>query len=215
MVLIDLTSACVTVIEPEYKKVGLEMEVTPYVSSSNEVRLIIKLKDTAITGQVLLAGDQYPILANRELTTDLVTSDGRTIFLGGIRRQDVTDSSTRIPGPADIPGVGAAFRNKNMNDTGSELIILATATVILDQQGADIVTRALMRAARDSLRPLRPADQPTPATATSSTTPADGSPAGASNDSSTPNKSANPAAKASATKTPASGSSKASATTTK
>ena len=167
-----------TVIQPEYKKIGLEMEVTPYVSSTNDVRLVIKLKDTAITGQVLLAGDQYPILANRELSTDLVTADGRTVFLGGIRRQDVTDSSTRIPGPADLPGVGVAFRNKNMNNTGSELIILATATVILDQQGADIVTRAIVRAARESFRDLRELGQPANAAAAkTSATPTSDTPA--------------------------------------
>jgi hypothetical protein len=145
-----------TVIEPEYKKIGLEMEVTPFVASTNEVRLVIKIKDTAITGNVLLAGDRYPILANRELNTDLVTSDGRTVFLGGIRRQDATDTSTRIPGPGDLPVAGAAFRNKQMDSTGSELIILATATVMLDQQGADLVTGAVLRASSKSMPDLRP-----------------------------------------------------------
>ena len=151
-----------TVIEPEYKKIGLEMEVTPFVSSSNEVRILIKLKDTSITGTVPLAGDNYPILANRELNTDLVTADGRTIFLGGIRRQQANDSMTKVPGAGDLPVVGAAFRNKSIDDSGSELIILATATVILDQQGADAVTRALIRASRQSMRDLRLGDPALP-----------------------------------------------------
>jgi general secretion pathway protein D len=137
-----------TVIEPEFKKIGLELEVTPTVSANNEVRMIIKLKDTSITGVKSLGTDTYPILANREILTDLVTADGHTIFLGGIRKQSGTDTAAKIPGLGDLQGAGALFRNKDTINYGSELIILATPTVMLDQQGADIVTRAVLRAAQ-------------------------------------------------------------------
>lgn len=144
-----------TVIEPEFKQIGLELEVTPTVSANDEVRMLIKLKDTSITGNVLLNTDSYPILANRELLTDLVTADGRTIFLGGIRKQSVTDSASKVPGMGDLPGVGAIFRNKDMVNYGSELIILATPTVMLDQQGASIVTKAVLRAAQRDFKDIR------------------------------------------------------------
>ena len=137
-----------TVIEPEFKKIGLILEVTPTVSASNEVRMIIKLTDTAITGSTTLGTDTYPILANREILTDLVTADGHTIFLGGIRQQSGTDTASKIPGLGDLQGAGALFRNKDTVNYGNELIILATPTVMLDQQGADIVTRAVLRAAQ-------------------------------------------------------------------
>lgn len=143
-----------TVIEPEFKQIGLELEVTPTVSASNEVRMLIKLKDTSITGVKTLNTDSYPILANRELQTDLVTADGRTIFLGGIRKQSATDIASKIPGLGDVRGIGALFRNKDMVNYGSELIILATPTVMLDQQGADTVTKAMLRAARQSFKEL-------------------------------------------------------------
>lgn len=144
-----------TVVEPEFKKIGLYLEVTPTVSANNEVRMIIKLKDESITNSKTLGTDTYPILANRELNTDLITADGRTIFLGGIRKQSATDSSLKIPGLADTPGVGALFRNKDMINYGTELIILVTPTVMLDQQGADIVTQAVLRAARREFKDLR------------------------------------------------------------
>ena len=147
-----------TVVEPEFKNIGLEMEVTPFVAANNEVRMVIKLKDTAITGSKKLNADDYPILAKRELNTEFVAADGSTVFLGGIRRQDATDSSNKLPWFADLKGIGALFRDKNMQGSGSELIILATPTVILDQQGADAVTRALMRAAREEFKGVRAAD---------------------------------------------------------
>jgi general secretion pathway protein D len=145
-----------TVVEPEFKKIGLELEVTPYVTQGNEVRLTIKLKDTSVVGTEILGSDKYPILANREISTDLVTGDGKTIFLGGIRKQDTTDTMQKIPGLGDIDVAGALFRNKGQQDNGQELIILATPTIIFDQQGADIVTQALVRAARREFEDPRP-----------------------------------------------------------
>jgi type II secretory pathway component GspD/PulD (secretin) len=145
-----------TTVEPEFKKIGLELEVTPTVTTNNEVRIIIKLKDTSITGNVTLGTDIYPILANREINTDFVTADGRTVFLGGLRKQDATDTASMIPGLADVQGIGALFRNKKMDTNGSELIILATPTIMLDQQGADTLTRALLRASRQEFKGIRP-----------------------------------------------------------
>lgn len=144
-----------TVVEPDFKKIGLELEVQPFITSNNEVRMIIKLKDTDITGSKTLGTDVYPVLSSRELTTDLVAGDGKTIFLGGIRKQTTTDASQKIPGLGDLQGVGALFRNKDIADFGTELIILATPTIMLDQQGADVVTQAILRAAKREFSALR------------------------------------------------------------
>lgn len=157
-----------TVVEPEYKKIGLDLEVTPFVNQNNEIRMVLKLKDTSITGTTLLGADSYPILANRELNTELVTADGTTVFLGGIRKQQASDSSEKIPGLGDIAGIGALFRTKNNIDEGSELIVFATPSIILDQQGAELVTAAILRAGKREFEDLRPQpiQSPSPANAT-------------------------------------------------
>lgn len=145
-----------TVVEPEYKKIGLDLEVTPFVTQNNEVRMILKLKDNSITGTTVLGADSYPILANRELNTELVTGDGQTVFLGGIRKQQTSDSMEKIPGLGDISYLGALFRTKNPTDEGSELIVFATPTIMLDQQGADLVTSAIIRASKREFADPRP-----------------------------------------------------------
>jgi general secretion pathway protein D len=145
-----------TIVEPEFKKIGLELEVTPFVAQNNQIRLLIKLKETTIVGYEVLASDKYPVLANREISTDLVTGDGKTVFLGGIRKQDTSDVMQKIPGLGDLTWLGVPFRNKTMNDNGQELIILATPTLILDQQGADVLTRAVVRAAKREFTDPRP-----------------------------------------------------------
>jgi len=153
-----------TIIEPEYRKIGLELEVTPYVTQENEVRMVIKVKDTSIVDTVRLggaAGDEYPVLANREVQTELVTGDGKTIFLGGIRKQESGDSGNKLPGLSDLSYLGSVFRNRKMIDAGQELIVLATPTIMLDQQGTDLITSALLKAARREFSdPRKPVPAP-------------------------------------------------------
>ncbi len=169
-------------IEPEYKKIGLELEVSPFVTQENEVRMVIKVKDTAIVDTVRLggtSGDEYPVLANREMNTELVTGDGKTIFLGGIRKQDSQDSGNKVPGFSDAQYIGSLFRNKKMVDNGQELIILATPSIMLDQQGADLITNALVKSARrefmDPRKPLPGEDASDPTSVVSA--PAQANPA--------------------------------------
>jgi general secretion pathway protein D len=175
---INNTSGGNTVVEPEYKKIGLELEVTPFVTQENEVRMIIKVKDTSIVDTVKLggtSGDEYPVLANREVNTELVTGDGKTIFLGGIRKQESGDSGSKVPGLGDVQYLGALFRNRKMVDSGQELIILATPTIMLDQQGADQITNALLKASRREFNdPRKPLPEPKPATQGLSTSPGNG-----------------------------------------
>lgn len=139
-----------------YQKIGLELEVTPHISGNNEVRLIIKLKDSTLSGTVKIDGNDYPQLSSRELSTELVTADRQTIFLGGIRRQTQSETRSKIPGAGDITwgGLGAIFGNKSDANDGSELIILARPSIMLDQQGVDIITRSILRAARESFKPF-------------------------------------------------------------
>jgi type II secretory pathway component GspD/PulD (secretin) len=167
-----------TTIEPEYKKIGLELEVTPWVTQENEVRMIIKVKDTAIVDTVKLggtSGDEYPVLANREVNTELVTGDGKTIFLGGIRKQESQDSGSKLPGLGDVQYLGSLFRNRKMVDSGQELIILATPTIMLDQQSADLITNALLKASRREFNdPRKPLPESRPVTPSLSTSQTDG-----------------------------------------
>jgi general secretion pathway protein D len=139
-----------------YQKIGLELEVTPFVSGNNDVRLIIKLKDSTLSGTVKIDGNDYPQLSTRELSTELVTADRQTIFLGGIRRQTQSETRSKIPGAGDISwgGLGAIFGNKNESNDGSELIILARPSIMHDQHGVDIITRSILRAARESFKPF-------------------------------------------------------------
>lgn len=132
-------------------KTGLEVEVTPNISTKGEVKLEIKIADIRLGAPIIVnTGNgntvtQYPTV-NRKVATDLVVEDGSTIFLGGFRQRQLTENRSKIPELGDLPLVGRLFSNKNDKADSTELIILVTPTVLMDQHGAELVTRAILNA---------------------------------------------------------------------
>ncbi len=163
----------------EYKKIGLEVEVTPIIGMDGDVKLTLVLKDSSIVDSKRIDNNDYPVLSTREIKTEVVVQDGGTIFLGGLRRSRNNRTLSKIPLLGDFPGLlGAPFRNNSETGEMSELVVMLTPVIVLDQQGADIVSRALVNAgalaaatrnaeARDKLpgaTPPLPRDKPPGAT---------------------------------------------------
>jgi general secretion pathway protein D len=142
-------SGATTVIssQVEYKKIGLEVEVTPIIGMDGDVKLTLVLKDSSIVDSKRIDNNDYPVLSTREVKTEVVVQDGGTIFLGGLRRTRNNRAVTKIPVLGDFPGlIGAPFRNNNESSEMSELVVMLTPVIMLDQQGADIISRALVNA---------------------------------------------------------------------
>jgi len=144
-----------------------------------DVKLTLVLKDSSIVDSKRIDNNDYPVLSTREIKTEVVVQDGGTIFLGGLRRSRNNRTLSKIPLLGDFPGLlGAPFRNNSETGEMSELVVMLTPVIVLDQQGADIVSRALVNAgalaaatrnaeARDKLpgaTPPLPRDKPPGAT---------------------------------------------------
>ena len=55
---------------------------------------------------------------------------------------------SKIPFFADIPYLGGFFRNEEVDNDLSELFMMITPRLILDTQGASLVTSAMLEATR-------------------------------------------------------------------
>lgn len=146
----------------EYKKIGVELEVTPSIGNDGDIKLTVIIKDSNITGLNKVDGNDYPITSTRELKTELVAREGSTVFLGGLRKFSKSSTASKIPLLGDLGGPGSLlFRNTNDAAEDSELIVLLTPTLILDAEGAERVTRALVTALK-SAPPNPPPGAPPP-----------------------------------------------------
>lgn len=110
--------------------VQLKLEITPHISAGEQVRLEI---DHEIND---VESDNYnglgPATAKRTLKTVAVVRDQQPVVLGGIMKDRVSESVTKIPILGDIPILGYLFKNKERSVEKQMLLIVLTPYIIND-----------------------------------------------------------------------------------
>ncbi|NIQ89932.1 MAG: type IV pilus secretin PilQ, partial [Deltaproteobacteria bacterium] len=75
-----------------------------------------------------------PAIRTQEAQTELLVNDGDTIVIGGIVIQDYSWSEERVPFLWRIPILGWLFKNRQVNDEKTELLIFLSPSIVVDQQ---------------------------------------------------------------------------------
>ncbi|MCS6944679.1 MAG: type II and III secretion system protein [Sutterellaceae bacterium] len=136
---------------PNTVPVGFLMNVTPQIGDDNEI--ILNLRPTisrlmgfvddpgvAVTLALMRQGgasvpeirSRVPQIQTREMESIIRVRDGEIAVLGGLMRESVERGDDAVPGLADIPGVGEAFRFRNRRANKSELVIFLRPTIVRD-----------------------------------------------------------------------------------
>ncbi len=125
----EATSSGATSIQ--FKEATLSLEVTPLITPDERVDLTLNVKQDAIGQEVSTAlGGSVPSIDTRSVQTRVLVSNGQTVVLGGIYEQVRRTTRSKVPVLGDIPGLGALFRNKAVQDEKAELLIFVTPTII-------------------------------------------------------------------------------------
>ena len=107
---------------------GVQIEVTPQITTNNEVSLDINGRvDTP------LEPVDNPALLNvqtRNLTSRVTVAPNQTVVLGGLLENVINDGTASIPLLGDVPVLGSLFSTSTLTDTSTELLIIVTANVI-------------------------------------------------------------------------------------
>jgi general secretion pathway protein D len=111
--------------------VGTKISVIPHINDSDQVRL-------ELTEEISEAGAPQGVLGaipiiKRQATTTLVVRDQQTVVIGGLVRDAVTNSRTKIPILGDIPVLGALFRQTKKTTQKTNLLLVLTPYVIRNQ----------------------------------------------------------------------------------
>jgi type IV pilus assembly protein PilQ len=117
----------------QFKDVGVMLKVTPHVTRDGMIRLHVHPTFSVQNGKVESdsgAGFGVPIVDTREATTIALIRDGQTVVIGGLRRKDVIQETSKIPLLGDIPLLGWAFTFHGENTTNSELVVFITPRIV-------------------------------------------------------------------------------------
>ncbi len=109
----------------QFKEVGIKLEVTPHVTRDGMVRLHIQPEFGVRVGT-----DSPPAVDTRKLDTIALVKDGQTVVLGGLRKNETTQDTWKVPIFGDIPLLGGLFRSKTESVETNELVIFITPRII-------------------------------------------------------------------------------------
>jgi type IV pilus assembly protein PilQ len=110
----------------------LSLTVTPHITPDGKVRMeVLAKRDQADFSRTV---QDVPAIRTQEAQTELLVNDGDTIVIGGIVIQDTEWSEDRVPFLWRIPILGWLFKNRQINDEKSELLIFLSPSIIADQK---------------------------------------------------------------------------------
>ncbi|MCP4979673.1 MAG: hypothetical protein GY935_04170 [Gammaproteobacteria bacterium] len=122
--------------------VGFVMNVTPFITESNEIILNIRPTISRILRfieppSITIPGDNTPIeqsdvpeIQVREMESVLRVSSGSTAVLGGLMENTAAEDNSGLPGLHDAKGFGVLFGTKERKYDKTELVIFLRPRII-------------------------------------------------------------------------------------
>jgi MSHA biogenesis protein MshL len=116
---------------------GIALDVTPQISESGEVILHIHPSISEVDDQlkvITLGGETFelPLALStvRESDSIVKAQNGQVVVIGGLMKNITSDELGAVPGAADVPFLGEAFKQKRKANRRSELVILLRPIVV-------------------------------------------------------------------------------------
>ncbi len=113
-----------------FKEAVLQLEVTPHITPDDRVIMDLKVnKDNPDFTRAVLG---VPPVDTRELETSVLVDNGETVVLGGVFERTKSKRRNSVPFFGDIPYLGWAFQQNQVQDENSELLIFVTPKILKD-----------------------------------------------------------------------------------
>ena len=110
----------------EFLESGVILKVTPRVDRSG--RIMLDIYPEVSTGVV--SDDGIPSKATTKVSTRMLVSDGKTVFLGGLIQNQINNTREGIPGLGDVPFFSALFSNRAESIVRTEIVVLITPRIV-------------------------------------------------------------------------------------
>lgn len=113
--------------------VAVSIKLKPAINKlSNFVKLDVEAKLQDFSGRKLPKALEDEALAtiSRTAKTTVVVADGDTVVIGGLVRDTIKESTSKIPILGDIPVLGWLFRSRSNQSSKSNMLIFITPKII-------------------------------------------------------------------------------------
>jgi type IV pilus assembly protein PilQ len=116
-----------------FRKANLSLKVKPQITPDGKITLsLVVNKDTP--NATLNTGSGVAI-DTKHVKTEVLVDNGGTVVIGGIYTQNSKNNTTKIPLLGDIPFLGWLFKNNEIIDDKTELLIFITPKIVNEKLG--------------------------------------------------------------------------------
>jgi general secretion pathway protein D len=109
--------------------VGTTVQITPHINESDEIRLEIS-QEISSAGAPSNTGLGVVSIDRTRAKTQVVVRDQQTVVIGGLMRDQLTTSDTKVPVLGDIPLIGALFKSSTKRKIKKNLLLFLTPYII-------------------------------------------------------------------------------------
>ena len=113
--------------------IGLKLKIKPQINEVSElIRLAIDESIEDISNRRPPSGLEAQTFAStkRAMKTTVLVKDQDTVVIGGLLRDNVNETTSKVPLLGDIPILGWLFKSTNKETTKTNLLLLLTPTII-------------------------------------------------------------------------------------
>ncbi len=119
-----------------YEDVGVQLNVLPRIKDDKVINMIIRpvisaeIDNVEATGEGGVVLARYPIIGTREAETQVSIQSGQTIVIGGLIKEESSQTIRGIPLLKDLPLLGNLFRRQTDEKEKLDLLIFLSADII-------------------------------------------------------------------------------------
>lgn len=116
----------------QFQQYGVQLDVTPTILGNGKIECKIAptVSDLDFANAVSLNGTTVPALKVSQLSTDVVTSEGEGIVMGGLLRHLEQKQIFKVPGLSAIPILGQLFQSVHYTNNETNVVFVMLPTVI-------------------------------------------------------------------------------------
>ncbi len=115
----------VTTESVQFLESGVILNVTPNIDRFGRIMMDVHPEVSKAT-----INDGVPSLNTSEVNTRLLVEDGQTVFIGGLMKNDLSNSHQGVPFLEDIPFLGYLFTKDDNTSANTETIVLIKPQII-------------------------------------------------------------------------------------
>jgi len=119
-----------TTTQIHYQKTGIQLEITPKISSKNIITAKISSKISTIKLWKQFENSKYPILSTKEAHTTVRIQNQKLLIIAGLFDQQTKTNQTKIPLLGDIPLLGELFKGTTTEKINTDIIFLIEPKIL-------------------------------------------------------------------------------------